>query len=64
MSNNKSTRVTIANGESSICGPNAVILFVIKSKIETFLKRSSGNSYFESKNLSDFATQNDDYLIM
>ena len=56
---NKSIRVSIGKAESSICGPKAVILSVIKSKTETFLKRSSGNSYFQAAKFPDFTRQND-----
>ena len=55
---NKSVRVSIGKAESSICGPKAVILFVIKSKTETFLKRSSGNSYYVFKKWSDLMGHN------
>ena len=55
---NKSVKVSIGKAEGSICGPKAVILHVIKSNFETFLKRSSGNSYFQAAKVFDFSSQN------
>jgi len=43
---NKSTRVTIAEADVSICGPNYVIIFVLLRGIQPLFENLSGNSYF------------------
>ena len=48
--NHKSARVPIAQAESSIGGPNYVILFTVKTELKLISKKSSGNSYFSPKN--------------
>ena len=46
MAKNKSVRVTIAEADISICGPNYVILFVLLRSIQPLFENFSGNSYF------------------
>ena len=59
LANHSNNRINYnSHGTNSICGPKAVILHAIKSKFETFLKRSSGNSYFQAAKVFDFSSQN------
>ena len=55
---NTRTSVTIAEANSSICGPIYVILFVFTLVFKLFLMKPSGNSYFPAAKLLDFVRQN------